>query len=1081
MLRTVWLAPRPVRLGGDWGVGCTFCAELRQKHCDAKDDARRDGGVYAKGRRRGPGHANTKWARFGIRSVDQIASRGVRQHADTAQHKLAVKAHFAPNEAVTIVEQVCGGADREVFRGGVPQVDDWVRAWGACRTPQSFQAAEAHGITENFLKGSRVPATSRKAFRAMVRVMACALRERKLRALRLAKAISIAFDDRKAYRFVSFKCSLSEPVLGCSGVQGHVVSGCLAVLRRGGDFSHKELSHSDEDYSKEMANSIIRGIQSIAQCPRTGQVDNTLVTDICRRVRIAVADGCACAQKCCRYLAVNHMPNLLWCGRDRAHALRIATSQPLLKEDKFKAWWDDTFCSKFALVPAIQNSEEWLAKLELCQKHVLRCSGVQGCGVTAVTKTLSFAKQRFDSMASPQLMFCITLVAIAMLLAYVSSDGRTEPSVRRRARRRLEQMPDHVLTAGLSASYSDQALRFVRLFDTADHDPALTYSQQLHFLDRMKVLFMDGRIWDAVDEEASTTPIAIIWQEARSAQPIYYDDDGKVLHLFRKPTPAQAQELNDSVQALTTSMIERVKAELPLHDLGMLFTAFDLARWHAARCDMSARADECKFATLQGHARAMFRSWRLDASSGVPALTSMAFRLCGLEEKNLKDGKPRDNRVVWTQVLQGGMHEPQDAGDALLPMLHIYLSAMDSTCGVERDLGSLTRMLHSHSGPVDEDGSTIAYCTEVLVDGPKDATGLGVQANGGHECLMLPTDLTRECAALWVELHGRRFRVYKPGSRRPGPPRSREGTIVAVKKKVKQSMDALVSRRAPDADTPTILGLPRRSFIRQDANPQLGKGLLGKFDDLTRKKVVATTKLNLARRSHGLRNPYAAPGLNPNDLPRKARATQGARLPSDAPAVEVAAGRRIAVLSCCREPITARIGYTVADLDVQSAGVQQGSGVSLLSSIRRCDMLLLDSPWALDQVHRLSDVLMVVFVIAIALGKTVLPRRCWARCMPWGPSPGTVVQFHPIYCTAPQKIVVTERFRQNHALLERAFHLIARLPRSKWKVSVGAAAVLPDVPFDSAGDVRHFLLQARRVRHQGGGLLGGAYFPVRAE
>ena len=38
VLRTVWLAPRPVRLGGEWGVGCKFCSALRQARHDAKDD-----------------------------------------------------------------------------------------------------------------------------------------------------------------------------------------------------------------------------------------------------------------------------------------------------------------------------------------------------------------------------------------------------------------------------------------------------------------------------------------------------------------------------------------------------------------------------------------------------------------------------------------------------------------------------------------------------------------------------------------------------------------------------------------------------------------------------------------------------------------------------------------------------------------------------------------------------------------------------------------------------------------------------------------------------------------------------------
>jgi hypothetical protein len=139
---------------------------------------------------------------------------------------------------------------------------------------------------------------------------------------------------------------------------------------------------------------------------------------VCDRVRIAVADGCVPAQECLMFLATGRMQNLLWCGRDRAHALRIPTSEPWLAEECFKAWWDDTFNASHTLVPDIQNSEERLAKLALAQKQVLKSSGVQGSDVKAIATTLSFAKQRFDAMASQQLICCIIFVAIAMLSAF---------------------------------------------------------------------------------------------------------------------------------------------------------------------------------------------------------------------------------------------------------------------------------------------------------------------------------------------------------------------------------------------------------------------------------------------------------------------------------------------------------------------------------------------------------------------------------------------------------------------------------------------------------------------------------------
>ena len=125
----------------------------------------------------------------------------------------------------------------------------------------------------------------------------------------------------------------------------------------------------------------------------------------------------------------------------------------------------------------------------------------------------------------------------------------------------------------------------------------------------------------------------------------------------------------------------------------------------------------------------------------------MPFRLCAQEEERLKAGHPRDSRVLWESVLVGscsGVLEPNDRVDTLLPMLEIYLSAADSTCGVERDLGTLSRILEAHKGPVDEDGSTISHCTELYLDGPHDETGIATLVGG----VLLPTDFTRECARL---------------------------------------------------------------------------------------------------------------------------------------------------------------------------------------------------------------------------------------------------------------------------------------------------------------------------------------------
>ena len=46
-------------------------------------------------------------------------------------------------------------------------------------------------------------------------------------------------------------------------------------------------------------------------------------------------------------------------------------------------------------------------------------------------------------------------------------------------------------------------------------------------------------------------------------------------------------------------------------------------------------------------------------------------------------------------------------------MVKVYLSALDNTCGIERGLGALKKILDAHVGPMDEDGHTVAYLMDM--------------------------------------------------------------------------------------------------------------------------------------------------------------------------------------------------------------------------------------------------------------------------------------------------------------------------------------------------------------------------------
>ena len=186
--------------------------------------------------------------------------------------------------------------------------------------------------------------------------------------------------------------------------------------------------------------------------------------------------------------------------------------------------------------------------------------------------------------------------------------------------------------------------------------------------------------------------------------------------------------------------------------------------------------------------------------------------------------------------------------------------------------------------------------------------------------------------------------------------------------------------------------------------------MFGRVDTLTKQKTPLSVKLPCAR-LHGS-SLYAAPGLNPNERLCLGKALKHSRASS----VQVVrcVGRSVKVASACRAPLEAREGYTVQVLDLRS------SARSLVSSAQRCDALVLDSPWAPDQVSALRHFLLSIYLIVVGLGLRVLPRKRWSACKPGAPPSGALVYFRP---AAQEKatLKMTEGVRRKRPLLAAFF------------------------------------------------------------
>ena len=102
------------------------------------------------------------------------------------------------------------------------------------------------------------------------------------------------------------------------------------------------------------------------------------------------------------------------------------------------------------------------------------------------------------------------------------------------------------------------------------------------------------RIWEESGDEVGTS-LEIAVRQASKAEPIFFGE-GEVLHLDRRPSPAELQAASTAIKNITEVMIRRVMAELPLDDVGVLFTCFSLARWHLS---IAAEVHDC-FAEVGG-------------------------------------------------------------------------------------------------------------------------------------------------------------------------------------------------------------------------------------------------------------------------------------------------------------------------------------------------------------------------------------------------------------------------------------------------------------------------------------------------
>ena len=444
----VWLAERPVRWGGFWGLGCTFCADAVAR-LEGGDSA---GQVCAR-------RLRTTWARFEVRAAS-LQAEHISQHRFYDNHRVAVLAWLRPDAPVELRLQASLSDDR-LLAGSVPQPEDWIRAWRAARTPKSWQAAAESCESEHYIRHCRDRSVGARALEQQARVMREAMRQDKREALRRATCISLSFDDRKGYKLVLYRADALGEVPPAAP-QGDAVSSRKAVASEGliGCFQclrGSTLEDLADDYGERAGREVLSVLSRF--CTPLGESKDTVLFDhILVSVRAIVADGAL--QKVAQLLRNGSMPNVILIQRDPAHFVRIACKEPLVRTGRFEQQHVNLFTGQHALLKDIQFSDGLQTRLEACQKIVLRHRGQQGGGVKHIMRHFGFAAHRFESWTGPRRKYACCLHAVALLLADIAGDSRRQASERRRAEAAMEAMTARdMLEVGLAADFGEICMR----------------------------------------------------------------------------------------------------------------------------------------------------------------------------------------------------------------------------------------------------------------------------------------------------------------------------------------------------------------------------------------------------------------------------------------------------------------------------------------------------------------------------------------------------------------------------------------------------------------------------------------------
>jgi hypothetical protein len=322
-----WIMERPSGMGGVWSLGCRVCHVAMLKT------------TQTLGRHR---CAVTKWCNFTYHSLSIQASQ-FANHRGTEIHKRSLQAALSPSASAGSQTLQATVEDEKLLMGGVPQPVDWLKAWSATRTMASWETVVQMDHVYAFANNSRCSGTGQRAFKLMVEILREIIRRRKRAWLAHATCISLGFDDRGAYQWISFRCDAAGPHIAEADLGSRSgVIGIINVLKGTTE------DQFDDDYACRKAAKIKHVVQRFFTPLGSATLDEVAFVRFCQHVTAVAVDKQL--MKTANVLRLGLFPKMIICQCDPSHAIRIAVRDPLQRADRFAEIFQMLFEDSHALL-----------------------------------------------------------------------------------------------------------------------------------------------------------------------------------------------------------------------------------------------------------------------------------------------------------------------------------------------------------------------------------------------------------------------------------------------------------------------------------------------------------------------------------------------------------------------------------------------------------------------------------------------------------------------------------------------------------------------------------------------------------